>query len=372
MNDYSKILKNDERAIFDLLDLYSRYGYRRFKSGKFEEYELYARNKDFIGQDSILTFTDSSGKLMALKPDVTLSVARNSKYSPGQVRRFSYNDYVYRRSRDEGTFKEIRQTGIECIGDIGSYDVCEVIMLAVKSLNAISSDFILDISHMGIVRGITNELSLSEDDEERVLSLIGDKNFADVRKICELNAVDKDRIEKVIELIGTYGPIDDVLSSLDRLACNNTMKRSVDELKVIASVIEREGFEDKVRFDFSVVNDMGYYNGVTFLGYIKGISSRVLSGGRYDRLMSKMGQGGGAIGFSISIDKLKQLDRGSREYDVDVVLIDRPGEDIIKLDEAVSAFVREGLSVSVQKSLPSDVKYRRAVELFDGEVRDID
>ena len=79
MKDYNKILKSDERAVFDLLDLYSRYGYSRFKSGKFEEYELYARNRDFIGQDAILTFTDSSGRLMALKPDVTLSIVKNTK-----------------------------------------------------------------------------------------------------------------------------------------------------------------------------------------------------------------------------------------------------------------------------------------------------
>ena len=159
MKDYNKILKSDERAVFDLLDLYSRYGYSRFKSGKFEEYEFYARNRDFIGQDAILTFTDSFGRLMALKPDVTLSIAKNSSDEPGVVNRFSYNDYVYRRSREDRTFREINQTGIECIGDIGSYDICEVILLAVKSLETISSDYVLDISHMGIVRGLIRELA---------------------------------------------------------------------------------------------------------------------------------------------------------------------------------------------------------------------
>ena len=70
MIDYDRILRNDEKAVYRLRELFGNYGYRRFKTGKFEEYELYAENKDFLGEDGILTFTDARGKLMALKPDV--------------------------------------------------------------------------------------------------------------------------------------------------------------------------------------------------------------------------------------------------------------------------------------------------------------
>ena len=91
--DYS-VLKNDERAIFGLRSLYSRYGYSQYKMNKFEEYDLYVRNKDFLVSDNIITFTDTSGKLMALKPDVTLSIIKNGKDVPGVLEKVYYDENV--------------------------------------------------------------------------------------------------------------------------------------------------------------------------------------------------------------------------------------------------------------------------------------
>ena len=87
MVDYGKILKSGEKAIYDLRELYDKYGYREFKAGKFEDYELYSENKDFLSNDGILTFTDPNGHLMALKPDVTLSVAKDAEWHQASHRR---------------------------------------------------------------------------------------------------------------------------------------------------------------------------------------------------------------------------------------------------------------------------------------------
>ena len=87
MTDYSKVLKNGEKAIYDLRDLFRRYGYTEFRAGKFEDYELYSDNKDFLSNEGILTFTDTNGHLMALKPDVTLSVAKDAEWHPGVTRK---------------------------------------------------------------------------------------------------------------------------------------------------------------------------------------------------------------------------------------------------------------------------------------------
>ena len=86
--------------------LYNRYGYSRYKMNKFEEYDLYARNKDFLISDSVITFTDLNGKLMALKPDVTLSIVKNTRDEPG-IRKLHYNENVYRVSKGSHCYKEI-------------------------------------------------------------------------------------------------------------------------------------------------------------------------------------------------------------------------------------------------------------------------
>ena len=132
--DIENILKNDEKAIFTLRSLFKKYGYTQYKMSKFEEYDFYVRNKDFLMSDNIITFTDTNGRLMALKPDVTLSIIKNSTPQKNCVQKVYYNENVYRVSKGTQSFKEIMQVGLECIGDIDSYNIYEVLMLAAQSL----------------------------------------------------------------------------------------------------------------------------------------------------------------------------------------------------------------------------------------------
>ena len=137
-----RFLSNDERAIITLRALYHGCGYLPFKMSKFEEYDLYVKNKDFLVSDRVITFNDTNGKLLALKPDVTLSIIRNA--SAGTKTKVYYNENVYRVSGSTGQFKEIMQAGLECIGDIGATDVYEVLYLAAKSLESLSENYVRD------------------------------------------------------------------------------------------------------------------------------------------------------------------------------------------------------------------------------------
>ena len=145
------ILRSDEQTIFRLRGLYENYGYRRFKMSKFEAYDLYVRNKDFLVSDRMITFTDARGVLMALKPDVTLSIIKNTRENEPGPRKVYYNETVYRSGKGDEGFQEIMQTGLECIGELDLYHIYEVTALAVRSLAAISPDYVLDVSHVGLV-----------------------------------------------------------------------------------------------------------------------------------------------------------------------------------------------------------------------------
>ena len=123
------LLSNSERIILTLRGLYAACGYKPYRMGKFEEYDLYAKNKEFLVSDNVITFTDTDGKLMALKPDVTLSIIKNSEISSGEIKKVCYNENVYRTQEGTGSFKEIMQTGLECFGDIGKECVEEVLPL---------------------------------------------------------------------------------------------------------------------------------------------------------------------------------------------------------------------------------------------------
>ena len=155
------ILRSEEQTMYRLRGLYEKYGYRRFKMSKFEEYDLYVRNKDFLVSDRMITFTDARGVLMALKPDVTLSIIKNTREGEASPRKVYYNETVYRSGKGDEAFQEILQTGLECIGDLDLYHLYEVIALAVESLAAISPDYVLDVSHVGLVSGFMEAAKLS-------------------------------------------------------------------------------------------------------------------------------------------------------------------------------------------------------------------
>ena len=360
-----------------LRHIYEHFGYVHYKMNKFEEYDLYAENKDFLAGDKIITFTDTNGRLLALKPDVTLSIVKNYIDVPGEVKKVYYSENIYRTSRNTRTYKEIMQTGLECIGDLDVYQTAEVLMLAAASLEALGeSRYILDVSHMGLIRGFLQELELRPKHEEMFLSLLRKKNVHGIRTLFDSIGTGDELRETAIALASTYGSPESVIEVLRESSLNDTMDEALDELETICRILEAQG-ADGVHLDFSLVNDMSYYNGVMFRGYIEGIPSGVLSGGRYDELLDKMGkrrsEKSGAIGFAINMDLINGCAEDQEEYDVDVLLLygkaaESEDFDPEDLADRVNTLIEEGYSVQAQKNPPERLKYRKLVEYLPGGV----
>ncbi len=356
MTDYDKILKAREKAVYDLRALFRSYGYSEFKAGKFEDYELYAENKDFLANEGILTFTDANGRLKALKPDVTLSVAKDAEWKPGVTQKIYYDDEVYRMSSYSHDFREIMQTGIECMGDVDLFDECEVVLLAVRSLELISSDYVLDISHMGVVREVVNGLGLPQPEVKNVLHCLGQKNAHGALSICQANGVPEAASSKLLRLISAYGDMDEVLSEVRGFVS----EEAAETLGRVCDVLRSEHLDKNVRFDFSVVNEMGYYNGIQFSGFVKGLAKPLLAGGRYDNLMKSMGKKCGAVGFSVSLDALDELgrrDKQSGRTDVDVLILYDTSTDTEELMQQIDKIRKTGKTVLAERAIPDKLTY---------------
>ena len=359
------LLKNDEKAVYKLRSLYRKYGYTQYKMSKFEEYDLYVRNKDFLVSDNVITFTDTNGKLMALKPDVTLSIIKNTEDTPGTVHKAYYNENVYRISGTAQAFKEIMQAGLECIGDIDDYCICEVITLAAESLKNISEDFVLDISHLGILSSVIDSLEVSSAAAKKLTQAVGEKNIHAIGAICDAEGVNAQLLKK---LVSSYGSLDKVAPVLDELSCVQEAKR----LKNIVSVLEKSGLKGKVRIDFSVINDMSYYNGFVFKGFINGVASGILSGGQYDKLMHKMGRKSGAIGFAVYLDMLERLTDTSKDFDVDVVMLYDENTDVGTVKNAADMMIASGYTVIAQKQIPEKIRYKKLVKITEEGVETLE
>lgn len=358
MNIKESVLKYEEKAVFELRSLYRRYGFLPYKMSKFEEYDLYVRNKDFLVSDHIITFTDTDGKLMALKPDVTLSIIKNGKDADGFVQKLCYNENVYRVTKGAQAFKEIMQVGLECIGDIDKYNIYEVIMLAAESLSKISEEYVLDISHLGILDNVMQNMGISDELKNKILKYIGEKNIHELSSCLIEVGVDPEPMKKLVSL---YGQPENVLEELKKF--DFVSQELVKELEDIVLLLEGGGYGKNIRIDFSVVNDVNYYNGFVFKGFIKNVATGVLSGGQYDKLMNKLGRTSCAIGFAVYLDMLERLDASGNEYDVDALLIYGDDADICALASAVKLLSENGKSVMVQKNIPSSVRYKQLLML---------
>ncbi len=359
----ANLLKNDEKAVFALRSLYQKYGYTPFKMSKFEEYDLYVRNKDFLVSDSIITFTGMNGKLLALKPDVTLSIIKNTKDTPDSVQKVYYNENVYRVSKSTRDFKEIMQTGLECVGNIDDYNIYEVIMLAAKSLEAVSESYVLDLSHLGIVSAAVEAMGCDRYTTRALLTCIGEKNQSEIEKICTKKNLPAEACKKLIAIVGSYGKIEKVLPELHKICDTDEMKTALSQFENICKLLTAGGFGNKINIDFSIATDMRYYNGVVFQGFVENVPTGVLSGGQYDNLMKKMGRKSGAIGFAVYLDTLERLNLTAKKYDVDTVLLYDNGCLPEAIANAVNTLTSDGKSVMAQKSVPENLKYRQLLKL---------
>lgn len=344
---------HSEQAVQRLRELYRRYGYIQYKMSKFEPYDLYVHNKSFLVSEDILTFTDADGRLMALKPDVTLSIVKNAKEGAG-LQKVYYSENVYRTSPMTRGFREIMQTGLECVGEIDLVAMGEVLMLAARSLELISRDYLLDVSHLGFVAGLMDSGDAPEDCRIELLKRMGEKNVAALGGLCRELGLDPEMAEDLCRLTSLYGPPAEVLPQLEEMVRGERMDSALAELRDVCALVP----ERRLRLDFSVVNNMDYYNGLIFRGYLPGLPSGVLSGGRYDNLLHQMGRGDGAIGFAVYMDLLERLERPEETFDADVLLLyddETPAGAVLREAEDCR---RSGRSVRVERQRPEGLSFR--------------
>ncbi len=348
--------ENEDILSRKLTALYEGAGYSAYKVRKFEEYSLYIDNRNFLSDQHIITFTDNRGRLLALKPDITLSIMKNQQISQSSCEKLYYRESVYRFDKHAGEYREIDQIGLEVIGQVGLCATLEVLQLALDSLSIISPEGRLAISHMGLINAIMQGCALTENDREDALVALKNKSRHELSLILEKAGVCEEKKAAVLGLLSVHTPtaLQDTLKDMG-------VTDYCRELLDLFGMLKELGYENRICFDFSVTQKTEYYNGLVFLGFVPGLSRPVLSGGRYDTLAKKFHPGCGAIGFAVYTDEL--LYHAAKEaLDVEVLLI-APEE---KSTQALSEAARlrgEGNRVRVEAAPPRGLRYGKLIEL---------
>ena len=369
MNPVSDVLRPSEQVIFRLRELYRRYGYKPYKMSQFEAYDLYAENKSFLVSENVITFTGLDGTLLALKPDVTLSIVKNFKDTDTRCKVY-YNENVYRADADGQAYREIMQAGLEYLGDVDLYATSEVCSLAMRSLQAVSDEFLLDFSHMGFLTGVLDAAGLSEAGRADALTCLSEKNLPGMRAVCQRENAEPKAAKALMELTSLYAPFEEALPVLHALSVSPATDAALEELSALFALLRQNGDPSRLRIDLSIVNDMNYYSGLIFQGFLEGIPCAILSGGRYDHLLPKFGKQGGAIGFAVYTNLLEQWHPQDDEYDADVLLLYDDDTDPADISRQVQSLTESGQRVLAARSADG-TRCRRTLRMRNGGAEDV-
>lgn len=369
--EMTSILRREEQITLYLRGLFERFGFRKYRMGKFEDYDLYLENKNFLKSPHIITFHDLDGHVRALKPDVTLSIAKNTHATKSSSEKFYYLENVYRLDKPSGGYREISQLGLECIGALGLIPTYEVLALAQKTLAAISENRRMQLSHMGFLLSLLDGLGIAPAARASLLECIRGKNIHELKQQAESAGITPAAAGLLITAADLCGDFRETLARARTIAITQAMTDALDELSSVYALLEAAGEAGNLVLDFSLVNDIDYYDGVVFQGYVEGVPRAVLTGGYYGNLMKKFGRDLDAIGFAVYLNELNLLFRNQQRTDADAVILYDDSADLTALVKAADALTSSGVRVRLEKNIPADLRFTTLYRFENGMLQEV-
>ena len=289
-------------------------GYKEVETPAFEYYDCYVGEGGQISQETMFKFFDEQGRILALRPDFTTSIARMAATKEADKKiplRYIYTGNVYRHEQTEGVRqREISQTGIELIGSYSYLADAEVISCAIEALLAVGiEEFSIEIGQVAFFNGIVEQAGLDEGMTERLRERIDSKDSVGIKHLVKDLKIEEDVKQLIIELPYLFGDAS-IIDRANIKGLNYNSKIALDNLKRIYETLCSYGFEKYISLDLGMLQSIDYYTGSIFKGYTHGIGFPVCAGGRYDNLMGKFGAPKGAVGVAMGISRIMKAVAG--------------------------------------------------------------
>lgn len=323
-----------KRVEHKLKNLYEQRGFSQVITPSLEFLDVFTVKGHGIPVEYMYKLTDKKGRLMVFRPDSTMPIARlvsTRLKSETLPLRLYYNQAVYSTTRSmSGSSDEIMQTGVELIGKSSLKADIEVISIAIQALLECKQDnFRLEIGHIGIFNTLIGSLKLDEEIKEQIRLLIESKNYPSLNDLLDSlgNSHEISVIKQLPRLFGT----EEVFKKASELINDEETRGILSYLENLYIKLKELGFIENITVDLGIVNQTDYYTGVVFKGYIEGYGKEVLSGGRYDSLLSQFGESAGAIGFAINVDAVASAlikENNPRVAVADIIVFSEQGYEI--------------------------------------------
>lgn len=325
MKDYSRLTPEGTRdALFEASEAQSHIerslrtffycrGFREVRTPGIEYFDVFGSAGKYFPAESMYKLSDRNGRLIVMRPDSTIPMARlvATKYKNKPMPlRLCYHQTVYRTSRTlDGISHEMRQMGVEVIGAQGAKADMDILKMACDVFYAIDmgEDYRLEIGHVGIFKKLVDMLEIDELERDTLFEAVEEKNYSALNDILERHA-DKPAAKVLRMLPRLFGGQETLEAARTLMAdLDPQITEAIDQLAWIYEQFEAMGVEEKIIIDLGLINQADYYSSLIFRGYLGGAGQAVLSGGRYDHLLSDFGMEAAAIGFGVSVDLLAEV-----------------------------------------------------------------
>ncbi|MBQ0000977.1 MAG: ATP phosphoribosyltransferase regulatory subunit [Clostridiales bacterium] len=289
-------------------EVFHHYGYKDIETPSFEYFEVFSKEVGTIPSKDLYKFFDREGNTLVLRPDFTPSISRAcaTYFAPDQeVVSLCYTGNTFVNSSSlRGQMKQNTQMGVEKFGVDSAEADAEILAMTVECLKAAGlTEFQVSVGQIDYFKSLLKEAGLNDDDEERLRSLISQKNYFGVEDLLSEQNLSEELVKPFRELPQLFGGAE-ILQRAKELTKNADALKAVERLEEIYDILKIYGCEDYISFDFGMVSKIRYYTGITLQAFTYGTGEALIKGGRYDELMKHFGRPAPAVGFGINLDSL--------------------------------------------------------------------
>mgnify|MGYP004473296451 FL=1 len=281
-------------------------GFIQIKPEIFEEYDEITQIDKNISTKSMVKVV--SNKVMVLRPDITISLMKNliPRWEDDLSLKLFYHSTVYKNKRNGDGIIQCRQFGCEYLGEPSIDADREVVNLAFNILRKFTDEFLLEIGSGNYIDGFVEALNIDSDTERQFKKLLYRKNKPELEAFAQKLDIKPELKELMVNILSIRGTLKEVTERANKYFTNDRMKKGIEQLNTISTLISKEDLDKYTLFDLSMVSKLDYYDGIMLKGYYKSLYKEILSGGRYDSLTESFGKRVPAIGFTIYFDALME------------------------------------------------------------------
>ena len=281
-------------------------GFIQIKPEIFEEYDEITQIDKNISTKSMVKVV--SNKVMVLRPDITISLMKNliPRWEDDLSLKLFYHSTVYKNKRNGDGIIQCRQFGCEYLGEPSMDADREVVNLAFNILRKFTDEFLLEIGSGNYIDGFVEALNIDSDTERQFKKLLYRKNKPELEAFAQKLDIKPELKELMVNILSIRGTLKEVTERANKYFTNDRMKKGIEQLNTISTLISKEDLDKYTLFDLSMVSKLDYYDVILLMGYYKSLYKEILSGGRYDSLTESFGKRVPAIGFTIYFDALME------------------------------------------------------------------